>query len=142
MFPVSCGCYSVTLPVDACRVNSFFLITSQMLCCRVSSLKCFQGVCRPPSSRSSSVCPQTAAPVQNGENTLGFGLSIQAGSLLPGRVRTRRQSSGSTGGPSTPMMDNRGRSRAKVVSQSQRMYTDSICRHRQPQTLVWSQRPY
>eukprot|EP00066_Takifugu_rubripes_P021727 XP_011610993.1 PREDICTED: CLIP-associating protein 1 isoform X3 [Takifugu rubripes] len=37
-----------------------------------------------------------------------------------GRVRTRRQSSGSTGGPSTPVMDSRGRSRAKVVSQSQR----------------------
>eukprot|EP00066_Takifugu_rubripes_P021735 XP_011611001.1 PREDICTED: CLIP-associating protein 1 isoform X4 [Takifugu rubripes] len=36
-----------------------------------------------------------------------------------GRVRTRRQSSGSTGGPSTPVMDSRGRSRAKVVSQSQ-----------------------
>uniref|UniRef100_H3CY20 Cytoplasmic linker associated protein 1a n=1 Tax=Tetraodon nigroviridis TaxID=99883 RepID=H3CY20_TETNG len=41
-------------------------------------------------------------------------------SLSPGRVRTRRQSSGSTGSPSTPVMDSRGRSRAKVVSQSQR----------------------
>lgn len=40
----------------------------------------------------------------------------------PGRVRTRRQSSGSVGGPSTPVADSRGRSRAKVVSQSQRMY--------------------
>ncbi|XP_029692584.1 LOW QUALITY PROTEIN: CLIP-associating protein 1a [Takifugu rubripes] len=39
---------------------------------------------------------------------------------INGRVRTRRQSSGSTGGPSTPVMDSRGRSRAKVVSQSQR----------------------
>ncbi|XP_056883038.1 CLIP-associating protein 1a [Takifugu flavidus] len=38
---------------------------------------------------------------------------------INGRVRTRRQSSGSTGGPSTPVMDSRGRSRAKVVSQSQ-----------------------
>uniref|UniRef100_A0A665VXI0 Cytoplasmic linker associated protein 1a n=1 Tax=Echeneis naucrates TaxID=173247 RepID=A0A665VXI0_ECHNA len=36
-----------------------------------------------------------------------------------GRVRTRRQSSGSVGGASTSMVDNRGRSRAKVVSQSQ-----------------------
>ncbi|XP_060033948.1 CLIP-associating protein 1 isoform X7 [Erinaceus europaeus] len=35
-----------------------------------------------------------------------------------GRIRTRRQSSGSTTNVSTP--DNRGRSRAKVVSQSQR----------------------
>ncbi|XP_071380930.1 CLIP-associating protein 1a [Centroberyx affinis] len=37
-----------------------------------------------------------------------------------GRVRTRRQSSGSTVGASTTMVDSRGRSRAKVVSQSQR----------------------
>ncbi|XP_039611195.1 CLIP-associating protein 1a isoform X17 [Polypterus senegalus] len=37
-----------------------------------------------------------------------------------GRVRTRRQSSGSTVGVSTTPADNRGRSRAKVVSQSQR----------------------
>ncbi|KAJ3591574.1 hypothetical protein NHX12_006707 [Muraenolepis orangiensis] len=40
---------------------------------------------------------------------------------LDGRVRTRRQSSGSTGGSSsTVLVDSRGRSRAKVVSQSQR----------------------
>uniref|UniRef100_A0A4W6E1X0 Cytoplasmic linker associated protein 1a n=1 Tax=Lates calcarifer TaxID=8187 RepID=A0A4W6E1X0_LATCA len=38
----------------------------------------------------------------------------------PGRVRTRRQSSGSVGGVSTSVVDSRGRSRAKVVSQSQR----------------------
>ncbi|XP_056145136.1 CLIP-associating protein 1a isoform X3 [Lampris incognitus] len=37
-----------------------------------------------------------------------------------GRIRTRRQSSGSTVGASTTMVDSRGRSRAKVVSQSQR----------------------
>ncbi|XP_070770315.1 CLIP-associating protein 1a isoform X4 [Enoplosus armatus] len=37
-----------------------------------------------------------------------------------GRVRTRRQSSGSVGGASTSVVDSRGRSRAKVVSQSQR----------------------
>ncbi|XP_041662913.1 CLIP-associating protein 1a isoform X32 [Cheilinus undulatus] len=37
-----------------------------------------------------------------------------------GRVRTRRQSSGSVGGASSSMVDSRGRSRAKVVSQSQR----------------------
>ncbi|XP_076023919.1 CLIP-associating protein 1a [Genypterus blacodes] len=38
-----------------------------------------------------------------------------------GRVRTRRQSSGSVGGAtSTTVVDSRGRSRAKVVSQSQR----------------------
>ncbi|XP_031725842.1 CLIP-associating protein 1a isoform X3 [Anarrhichthys ocellatus] len=36
-----------------------------------------------------------------------------------GRVRTRRQSSGSVGGASTLVVDSRGRSRAKVVSQSQ-----------------------
>ncbi|XP_041806688.1 CLIP-associating protein 1a isoform X10 [Chelmon rostratus] len=36
-----------------------------------------------------------------------------------GRVRTRRQSSGSVGGSSTSVVDSRGRSRAKVVSQSQ-----------------------
>lgn len=39
-----------------------------------------------------------------------------------GRVRTRRQSSGSVGGASSSVVDSRGRSRAKVVSQSQRMY--------------------
>ncbi|XP_032385233.1 CLIP-associating protein 1a isoform X36 [Etheostoma spectabile] len=37
-----------------------------------------------------------------------------------GRVRTRRQSSGSVGGASPSVVDSRGRSRAKVVSQSQR----------------------
>ncbi|XP_035030592.2 CLIP-associating protein 1a isoform X31 [Hippoglossus stenolepis] len=37
-----------------------------------------------------------------------------------GRVRTRRQSSGSVGGANTSVVDSRGRSRAKVVSQSQR----------------------
>uniref|UniRef100_A0A7N9AY11 Cytoplasmic linker associated protein 1a n=1 Tax=Mastacembelus armatus TaxID=205130 RepID=A0A7N9AY11_9TELE len=37
-----------------------------------------------------------------------------------GRVRTRRQSSGSVGGSNTSIVDSRGRSRAKVVSQSQR----------------------
>ncbi|XP_061923754.1 CLIP-associating protein 1a isoform X3 [Entelurus aequoreus] len=36
-----------------------------------------------------------------------------------GRVRTRRQSSGSASGSSTTVVDRRGRSRAKVVSQSQ-----------------------
>uniref|UniRef100_A0A7N8YP21 Cytoplasmic linker associated protein 1a n=1 Tax=Mastacembelus armatus TaxID=205130 RepID=A0A7N8YP21_9TELE len=36
-----------------------------------------------------------------------------------GRVRTRRQSSGSVGGSNTSIVDSRGRSRAKVVSQSQ-----------------------
>uniref|UniRef100_A0A096M7D2 Cytoplasmic linker associated protein 1a n=1 Tax=Poecilia formosa TaxID=48698 RepID=A0A096M7D2_POEFO len=37
-----------------------------------------------------------------------------------GRVRMRRQSSGSVGGASPSVVDSRGRSRAKVVSQSQR----------------------
>ncbi|XP_061580023.1 CLIP-associating protein 1a isoform X20 [Cololabis saira] len=37
-----------------------------------------------------------------------------------GRVRTRRQSSGSVGGASPSVVDSRGRSRAKMVSQSQR----------------------
>ncbi|XP_041937640.1 CLIP-associating protein 1-B-like isoform X26 [Alosa sapidissima] len=37
-----------------------------------------------------------------------------------GRVRTRRPSAGSTAGSVTPATDSRGRSRAKVVSQSQR----------------------
>ncbi|XP_041925670.1 CLIP-associating protein 1a isoform X6 [Alosa sapidissima] len=37
-----------------------------------------------------------------------------------GRVRTRRQSSGTTVGSSSTVTDSRGRSRAKVVSQSQR----------------------
>lgn len=36
-----------------------------------------------------------------------------------GRVRTRRQSSGNAGGASPSVVDSRGRSRAKVVSQSQ-----------------------
>uniref|UniRef100_H3DKE2 Cytoplasmic linker associated protein 1a n=1 Tax=Tetraodon nigroviridis TaxID=99883 RepID=H3DKE2_TETNG len=49
--------------------------------------------------------------------------SLKGSGSCPGRVRTRRQSSGSTGSPSTPVMDSRGRSRAKVVSQSQRTYT-------------------
>ncbi|XP_032423944.1 CLIP-associating protein 1a isoform X24 [Xiphophorus hellerii] len=39
-----------------------------------------------------------------------------------GRVRTRRQSSGSVGGASPSVVDSRGRSRAKVVSQSQHRY--------------------
>ncbi|XP_031414340.1 CLIP-associating protein 1-B isoform X10 [Clupea harengus] len=39
---------------------------------------------------------------------------------LEGRVRTRRTSSGSSAGGVTPVTDSRGRTRAKVVSQSQR----------------------
>uniref|UniRef100_A0A672ZTT0 Cytoplasmic linker associated protein 1a n=1 Tax=Sphaeramia orbicularis TaxID=375764 RepID=A0A672ZTT0_9TELE len=39
--------------------------------------------------------------------------------VIYSRVRTRRQSSGSVGGASTSVVDSRGRSRAKVVSQSQ-----------------------
>ncbi|XP_041937629.1 CLIP-associating protein 1-B-like isoform X15 [Alosa sapidissima] len=39
---------------------------------------------------------------------------------VEGRVRTRRPSAGSTAGSVTPATDSRGRSRAKVVSQSQR----------------------
>ncbi|XP_053353313.1 CLIP-associating protein 1a isoform X13 [Clarias gariepinus] len=39
---------------------------------------------------------------------------------IDGRVRTRRQSSGSTVGANATVTDSRGRSRAKVVSQSQR----------------------
>ncbi|XP_037395490.1 CLIP-associating protein 1a isoform X22 [Pygocentrus nattereri] len=39
---------------------------------------------------------------------------------IDGRVRTRRQSSGSAVGSNTTVTDSRGRSRAKVVSQSQR----------------------
>uniref|UniRef100_A0A7N8X7Q1 Cytoplasmic linker associated protein 1a n=1 Tax=Mastacembelus armatus TaxID=205130 RepID=A0A7N8X7Q1_9TELE len=46
-----------------------------------------------------------------------------------GRVRTRRQSSGSVGGSNTSIVDSRGRSRAKVVSQSQRMYTHNTSPH-------------
>lgn len=38
----------------------------------------------------------------------------------PGRIRTRRQSSGSTTNVASTPSDSRGRSRAKVVSQSQR----------------------
>jgi CLIP-associating protein 1/2 len=37
-----------------------------------------------------------------------------------GRIRTRRQSSGSATNVASTPSDNRGRSRAKVVSQSQR----------------------
>lgn len=40
--------------------------------------------------------------------------------LPAGRVRTRRQSSGSTLSTSSTVTDSRGRTRAKVVSQSQR----------------------
>lgn len=40
-----------------------------------------------------------------------------------GRVRTRRQSSGSSVGGGASVTDSRGRSRAKVVSQSQREFT-------------------
>lgn len=54
----------------------------------------------------------------------------------PGRVRTRRQSSGSVGGASTSVVDSRGRSRAKVVSQSQRMYTHPT-RHTFSITQLW-----
>uniref|UniRef100_A0AAR2KED1 TOG domain-containing protein n=1 Tax=Pygocentrus nattereri TaxID=42514 RepID=A0AAR2KED1_PYGNA len=42
-----------------------------------------------------------------------------------GRVRTRRQSSGSSVGGGPSVTDSRGRSRAKVVSQSQRKFTPS-----------------
>lgn len=57
-FPVICGCYGVTLPVDAHRVNSTCLLfhPESIYLWRVSPLKCSGGVSHPPSSRSSSVC--------------------------------------------------------------------------------------
>uniref|UniRef100_H3C5Z3 Cytoplasmic linker associated protein 1a n=1 Tax=Tetraodon nigroviridis TaxID=99883 RepID=H3C5Z3_TETNG len=59
--------------------------------------------------------------------------SLKGSGSCPGRVRTRRQSSGSTGSPSTPVMDSRGRSRAKVVSQSQ-----PGSRSSSPGKLLWA----
>lgn len=49
--------------------------------------------------------------------------------LHSGRVRTRRQSSGSAVGANSTVTDSRGRSRAKVVSQSQRTCPHSVYSH-------------
>lgn len=133
VFPSYLWMLHVTLPVDAHRVNATCLLFDHesIYLWRVSPLKCCGGVSRPPSSRSSSVCLLRLLLLSwVGGNHAAFVcvlkpvLCFSSFLCCPGRVRTRRQSSGSTGGPSAPVMDSRGRSRAKVVSQSQRMYID------------------
>ncbi|XP_056294940.1 CLIP-associating protein 1a isoform X24 [Pseudoliparis swirei] len=67
---------------------------------------------------SSAKCRLTTVPASS---PFGSAAALPPGSYASlGRVRTRRQSSSSVGGASTLVVDNRGRSRAKVVSQSQR----------------------
>ncbi|XP_077584449.1 CLIP-associating protein 1a isoform X31 [Stigmatopora nigra] len=54
-------------------------------------------------------------------SAFGSAAALPPGSYASlGRVRTRRQSSGSASGANSTVVDSRGRSRAKVVSQSQR----------------------
>ncbi|XP_056294968.1 CLIP-associating protein 1a isoform X27 [Pseudoliparis swirei] len=66
---------------------------------------------------SSAKCRLTTVPASS---PFGSAAALPPGSYASlGRVRTRRQSSSSVGGASTLVVDNRGRSRAKVVSQSQ-----------------------
>lgn len=99
------------------------------------SPSCFQSS-SVPSSRSASFCFLRLLLLQHLCPGLGWTavshshllnllspLALSPFSFHPGRVRTRRQSSGSVGGASSSsVVDSRGRSRAKVVSQSQRMY--------------------
>ncbi|XP_062421163.1 CLIP-associating protein 1a isoform X15 [Pungitius pungitius] len=67
---------------------------------------------------SSAKSRVSAVPVSS---PFGSAAALPPGSYASlGRVRTRRQSSGSVGGASPSVVDSRGRSRAKVVSQSQR----------------------
>ncbi|XP_062421168.1 CLIP-associating protein 1a isoform X20 [Pungitius pungitius] len=66
---------------------------------------------------SSAKSRVSAVPVSS---PFGSAAALPPGSYASlGRVRTRRQSSGSVGGASPSVVDSRGRSRAKVVSQSQ-----------------------
>lgn len=72
-----------------------------------------------PSPRSSSFCLPSSLPSPHRLRAKSCSCVFLL-VCLPGRVRTRRQSSGSVGGASQSVVDSRGRSRAKVVSQSQR----------------------
>ncbi|XP_074514653.1 CLIP-associating protein 1a isoform X40 [Sebastes fasciatus] len=76
----------------------------------------------------SDIDVNAASSAKSRLSTVPASLPFSSAAALPpgsyaslGRVRTRRQSSGSVaGGASTSVVDSRGRSRAKVVSQSQR----------------------
>ncbi|KAF0026055.1 hypothetical protein F2P81_020792 [Scophthalmus maximus] len=75
------------------------------------------------SSDSIVSLPQSDRSSSSSQESLNRPLSVKSvigGSITRSRVRTRRQSSGSVGGAGTTVVDSRGRSRAKVVSQSQR----------------------
>ncbi|XP_041925842.1 CLIP-associating protein 1a isoform X27 [Alosa sapidissima] len=75
----------------------------------------------------SDVDVNAAASAKSRMSTVPSATPFSSAAALPpgsyaslGRVRTRRQSSGTTVGSSSTVTDSRGRSRAKVVSQSQR----------------------
>ncbi|XP_067084283.1 CLIP-associating protein 1a [Osmerus mordax] len=75
----------------------------------------------------SDIDVNAAASAKSRLSTVPSASPFSSASALPpgsyaslGRVRTRRQSSGSAVGASSTVVDSRGRSRAKVVSQSQR----------------------
>uniref|UniRef100_A0A087X3P3 Cytoplasmic linker associated protein 1a n=1 Tax=Poecilia formosa TaxID=48698 RepID=A0A087X3P3_POEFO len=75
------------------------------------------------SSDSIVSLPQSDRSSSSSQESLNRPLSVKSvigGSITRSRVRMRRQSSGSVGGASPSVVDSRGRSRAKVVSQSQR----------------------
>lgn len=130
VIPVICGCCSV--------------IASQVALLACFPSQVFSGCLSPTFIQVFiSLSSQTTPPARFGGKHTELG-SPHSLLCCPGRVRTRRQSSGSTGSPSTTVVDSRGRSRAKVVSQSQRMYctcTSHLSMH-PSHTLVWSQRPY
>ncbi|KAM9487464.1 CLIP-associating protein 1a isoform 25-T25 [Clarias gariepinus] len=70
---------------------------------------------------SSAKSRMPAVPSHPSPSPFSSAAALPPGSYASlGRVRTRRQSSGSTVGANATVTDSRGRSRAKVVSQSQR----------------------
>ncbi|KAM4731771.1 CLIP-associating protein 1a [Anableps anableps] len=112
---------SLNRPLSVKSVIGGSITRSKLLGSRVST---------PPGSlqRSrSDIDVNAASSAKSRLSTVPASSPFSAAAALPpgsyaslGRVRTRRQSSGSVGGASPSVVDSRGRSRAKVVSQSQR----------------------
>ncbi|KAI4805172.1 hypothetical protein KUCAC02_009800, partial [Chaenocephalus aceratus] len=112
---------SLNRPLSVKSVIGGSMTRSKLVCSRVS-----------PSSGSlqrsrSDIDVNAASSSKSRLSTVPTSSPFSSAAALPpgsyaslGRVRTRRQSSGSTGGGSPSVVDSRGRSRAKIVSQSQR----------------------
>lgn len=112
-------CYRTSLYLNLSALNAVQLLTSVFFPSFIKSCFCFI-------QESPLYC--SAVFLLSLTNAVLF--------LCSGRVRTRRQSSGSAVGANATVTDSRGRSRAKVVSQSQRKCSHCAFSHLTHFTLL------